>query len=213
MMCRLALLICLLVLVVWNGSVMGQINLELFSDSNCTQPFSQYLAANSMIDDLNYINSLPRSSIAINSSLALSDPSYCVPRQMSSFPYTGYVNVACRNSTATRQGSLYMYTAYNATANCDLWWVGDVMEYSLQSGQGSTPGTGCFAGYVRTSWFNQTSVNHMRVPLYGRFACTSFILPPADSPAGSGSNEATTNKAFPLAVISLTAMFIISALS
>lgn len=181
-------------------------NLEFFSDSNCTQPLSQYLASTSMIDDLSYINSMPRSVIGVNLSQALTDPNYCVTRHMNAFPHIGYVNVACSNVTDNIDGYLYLYGSYNSTTDCNLWWQGDVMEYRLTQPKGTTPGAGCYSGSLVTSWFNQTSVNRKQVRFYGRYSCTSNDLPPA-WPAGS--NGAPTNNEFSFAIMIFATIFVI----
>lgn len=199
---------------VFLSSVSAQLDIALFSDSSCTQPVDQFLSANGMINDWNYLSSIPRSQVAINSSLATSDPDYCIPRTFTSFPYTGYLQVECYNATNDLPGVFWLNSGYNQSTAC-TWGMGYLVQYRVATPAGSIPGTGCYGGTLSTTWINNTWVNvypPSSYKVYGRFSCTPRVLPPPASGSSTGTSGTMSNKHPCVAVVIVTWMIVFTLL-
>lgn len=190
------------------SNVSAQLDIALFSDSSCTQPMDQFLSANGMINDWNYLSSIPRSKVAVNTSLAIENPDYCIPRTFNSFPYTGYLQVVCYNATNDLPGVFWLNSGYNLTSDCS-YGTGYLVQYRFATPAGSTPGTGCYQGSLSTTWINNDVYPLTSYRVYGRFSCTPLILRPQASGSSTGNNgTASINHSFvALVVVTLMVLF------
>jgi hypothetical protein len=134
----------------------GHLAIELFSDDQCTQPYSEFLTSNYMINDISDWNNgsiVPDSVIAPNRQA----PSFCVPRTIANHTQNlnGWSNFFCTDATSTENGYLRIYEYWNVTsANCSDYGTIRLI-WRANPPAGSTYNT-CVRGSLLTNWANNT---------------------------------------------------------
>lgn len=176
----MSLLVLLLSLILTLTPVFG-FDIEVFSDSNCTQPLDAFLESNQMLND---IHDWTNSSIIPDSVVVAKEPMPCVPRTFRNGTtlLDGFSDFFCLNPSATEDGDFRIVEWWNAT-NCQLPNAGSpIVVYGGRYPAGTVPGA-CFTGNLASNWVNNSIGNMEWFPISIKVSCPNAPNVPNDAPS------------------------------